>query len=225
MQDRRLLIIAGLSAAGKTVVSRELIGRSLGFTTIRSVTTRAPRGDGNDSEYFYLTEDEFYRAAESGELLEYMKYTDAMYGTPRSELERAHGEGLTPLLVLDLCGVKSFSEASDYKPCCVFLYEDLNLLEDRLYTRYIGDKPSVEGLNSFVKRKERNIDDSFKLPDMADCFYSFVRNRDSIAETADEVLRVFGDFCAGVPRDADACREAAQMLCSLARAKRPEDAE
>ena len=224
-EERRLLIIAGLSAAGKTVVSRELIERSVGFTAIRSMTTRAPRGDGNDNEYFYLTEEEFYRAIDRGELVEYMNFTDAMYGTPRAELERAHSEGLIPLLVLDLCGVKSLSHASNYSPCCVFLYEDLNLIEERLYARYLGVSPTVEGLTAFTKRKERNISDSLKLPPLADCFYAFVRNRESISETADEVLRVFGEFCSGVPRDAAACREAADMLYASAREKRPADEE
>ena len=50
--NKALLILVGPSAVGKTTVADEIISRG-GFSLIRSLTTRAPRGDGHDDEYIY----------------------------------------------------------------------------------------------------------------------------------------------------------------------------
>ena len=70
---RKILILAGPSAVGKTTVMKEILSRSDEFEFIRSATTRAPRGDGHDSEYIYLTEIEFKKRIADGEMLEYTR--------------------------------------------------------------------------------------------------------------------------------------------------------
>ena len=186
-----VLILAGFSAAGKTVVMTDIMERDGRFTSIRSVTTRLPRGDAHDAEYIYLSDEEFLKKVENNELAEHMSYAGEMYGTPKSELDRAHREGKIPLLVLDLNGVDAFAALPEYDACSVYIYENLDVIEDRLYCRFIGDNPTSEGKKRFEARKNQNISDALILGNHAKNFYVFLKNADSIRATADEVLKVF----------------------------------
>ena len=98
----RILVLAGPSAVGKTTVMKEILSHSSRFEFMRSATTRAPRSDGNDSEYVYLSKEEFKAQIVSGEMLEYTEFGGNFYGTPISELKRASALGKTPLLILDI---------------------------------------------------------------------------------------------------------------------------
>ena len=68
-----ILVIVGPSGVGKTTVANRVVERDPSFEFVRSATTRAPRGDGNDSEYIYLTREEVLGRVESGKMLEYME--------------------------------------------------------------------------------------------------------------------------------------------------------
>ena len=156
---KKLLVLAGPSAVGKTTISDEIMRQNDKFTLSRSATTRAPRGDGHDDEYVYLTRDEFLAAIESGDILEHTEYSGDLYGTPKSEILRAEREGKYALFILDLAGVASLRESEFADDTLfVYIYDTLNTLEERLYARYM-DPPTVDGLTKFAKRKEQNIAD------------------------------------------------------------------
>ena len=199
---RRVLIIAGLSGVGKTVASADILERREDFTLLRSATTRPCRDDAHRDEYIYLTEEEFTSWVERGEMAEHMTYEGYSYGTPLSELERAFSEGRTPLLVLDLAGVRSLSERGDLQVCAVYIYDSLNSVEERLYNRYLST-PTVGGLTEFMKRKERNIRDYLALPEYGGYFYSVVLNDGTIRECADRILTAYESFSLGAPRQDD----------------------
>ena len=198
---RKLLVIAGPSAVGKTTVSDEIIRQNSKITLIRSATTRAPRGDEHDSEYVYMTREKFASAIASGDILEHTEYSGELYGTPRSEIERILGEGGTPLLILDLAGVASLraSSLSD-DALFVYLYDELNTLEERLYARYMTP-PSIEGLTKFVARKEQNISDYLGFDKHADLFDVLVSNAGEVSSTAEKILVAMDDIPSESKRD------------------------
>ena len=183
-----MIVIAGPSAVGKTTISDEIIRQSANFTVLRSATTRAPRGDEHDAEYLYFSRPDFERTIAAGDMLEHTEYSGALYGTPRSELRRAELEGKLPILILDLAGVKSLRE-SEYAERAVFvyLYDELNTLEERLYARYMTP-PSISGLTKFVKRKEQNIADYLDFEKHAPLFDLILSNAKPVCETAAELL-------------------------------------
>ncbi len=177
---RCALVIAGASGAGKTTIANLLL-QSDDFELVRSATTRPVRNDQNTSEYMYLTRDEFLRRKDNGEMLEFTEYGENLYGTPKSELERIYSVGKIPLLIVDLAGVKTFIEGDfDFCPRIFYIYENLNVIERRLYERELS-VPTPEGLESFVRRKETNIKDYLELPQLCEGITSFVRNSDAFA--------------------------------------------
>lgn len=205
---------------GKTTAAHKLLSQESRFEFVRSVTTRECRGDSFDGEYIYLDSKEFDRQIACGGVLEYTEYAGALYGTPRSEIERIMREGRIPLLILDLTGVRTLSQnALDIEPCTVYIYDDINVMEKRLYKRYLGDSPTVEGLKKFTVRKEQNIEDYLEMEKNSMHFYAFVENSGEISQTVDLISRSYDSFASGEPRNAEQISLKAKELCDSAKAK------
>ena len=185
--------MAGPSAVGKTTISDEIMRQNDKFTLSRSATTRAPRGDGHDDEYVYLTRDEFLAAIESGDILEHTEYSGDLYGTPKSEILRAEREGKYALFILDLAGVASLRESEFADDTLfVYIYDTLNTLEERLYARYM-DPPTVDGLTKFAKRKEQNIADYLGFDKHAPLFDLMISNATTVSETAANIIAAMSE--------------------------------
>lgn len=190
---KKLLVLAGPSAVGKTTVSDEIMRQNDKFTLSRSATTRAPRGDGHDDEYVYLTRDEFLAAIESGDILEHTEYSGDLYGTPKSEILRAESEGKYALFILDLAGVASLRESEFADDTLfVYIYDTLNTLEERLYARYMNP-PTVDGLTRFAKRKEQNIADYLGFDKHAPLFDLMISNATTVSETAANIIAAMSE--------------------------------
>lgn len=59
-----------------------------------SVTTRKPRpGEVDGKDYFFRTKEEVEEMIAQDQLLEYARYVDNYYGTPRSYVEEKLSEG------------------------------------------------------------------------------------------------------------------------------------
>src|SRR5690625_1738145 len=81
------LVIAAPSGAGKTSLAHALIERhpeEVMFSI--SATTRPRREEESEGrDYYFVTDAEFDRMIESGELIEWATVHGNRYGTPRSE--------------------------------------------------------------------------------------------------------------------------------------------
>jgi guanylate kinase len=187
----KLLIIAGPSAVGKTTVMKRMLEISDSFEYLRSATTRAPRGDGNDSEYLYLSRDEFLARVDSHGMLEYTEYGGNLYGTPMSEIERAYSLGKTPLLILDINGVTSVKAAKlSVLPLAVYITAPLDVLDARLRERAEKDGNSEGAVSTLEKRKAQNRLDLENFDEISKVFDLVVENKD-INETAREIIGFF----------------------------------
>ena len=217
---REALVLVGASGAGKTTVAQAIIENGSKFLMVRSVTTRAPRGDSHDGEYIYKTRDEFLKMVQDSELLEYMEYGDNLYGTPKSEVDRIFSTGKIPLFILDLEGVKSLrSKDIDFKPIVVYIWSDLDEVESRLYSRDLK-VITAEKLVAVKKRTEMNVRDYLEMPKLFPLFDAFAENI-QISKTAQDVTDLFFSFSRGRAADFESNRLTAEWLFQIAKQKKP----
>lgn len=221
MRENCILIIAGPSAIGKTTVAYKMLERDSRYEFVRSVTTRPKRGDKFDAEYIYITHEEFSALVDNGGVLEHTEYAGSCYGTPRSEVTRILAENKIPLLVLDINGVESLvkNAAGDFSACGVYVYDTLDVTEQRLYDRFVGDNPTPEGLAKFVSRKEKNISDFLTLPEHSAAFFGFIHNNATVDEAVDKTIGTFVSFTEGAERDSARIDAIANELSESAKAK------
>ena len=211
-RQNSILIIAGPSGVGKTVIAEAIRAKNPAFDFIRSATTRQKRGDSHDGEYLYFTDEEFDRAIANDDILEYMEYAGAKYGTPRCEVNRAIAEGKIPLLVLDLVGVRSMAEKQGFSPCSVYVWCDNEIVTERLYNRYLGAGENEKGRANFNTRNSRNLSDFAEITDYEPYFFTFVKNDGTVEECRDRIMAIFDDFCNGAQRDDALCQAVGKMV-------------
>lgn len=105
-------MLSGPSGVGKSTVIRRLREIRPDIWLSVSVTTRRPRpGEVNGREYYFVTEDEFDRLIEAGELLEWASFVDHRHGTPRAAVEEKLATGVPVLLEIDLAGARQIRSA------------------------------------------------------------------------------------------------------------------
>ena len=195
-----ILIIAGPSAVGKTTIAWEMLKKDDRFEFVRSATTREVRGDSYSSEYIYITREEFEELIRTGGVLEYTEYAGAYYGTPRSEITRIHAAGKIPLLILDVVGVHSLMEKRDLSVCGIYVYDDIRVMQGRIFERYLGNGEDPDGRRRYESRKRQNEEDYRNLPGLIGDFYALVKNEDTPEEGAKRVASAFAQFEARVPK-------------------------
>ena len=107
-----LIIVSGYSGSGKGTLMKELLTRYPDTYALSiSATTRSPReGEVDGREYFFVSKDEFEKMIAKGELIEYAKYVENYYGTPRSYVEEQLQAGRNVILEIEIQGAMKIKE-------------------------------------------------------------------------------------------------------------------
>lgn len=117
MQQKGILvIISGFSGAGKGTLVKRLLSDYDNYALSVSMTTRKPReGERNGIEYFFVNHEEFEEKIAQEGLIEYAKYCDNYYGTPKAYVEEQMAAGKDVILEIEIQGAlqvkKKFPEA------------------------------------------------------------------------------------------------------------------
>ena len=82
-----LIVISGFSGAGKGTVAKRLV-KDYGYSLSVSATTREPReGEVDGVDYYFKSEADFKNLIDYNGFIEYARYVDNYYGTPRAFVE------------------------------------------------------------------------------------------------------------------------------------------
>lgn len=104
-ESGKLIVISGPSGAGKSTVIKRLIDANPNIVFSVSATTRAPReGEIDGVSYFFVDSARFEEMVEKGELLEYTRYVDNFYGTPREPVYNNLIQGKDVLFDIEVQG-------------------------------------------------------------------------------------------------------------------------
>lgn len=176
-----LTVISGFSGAGKgTVMHRFQEKFPDKYCLSISATTRAPRnGEVHGEHYFFVTKEAFEQMIRQEELLEYARYVDNYYGTPKDFVLSKLNSGINVLLEIEMQGGLKIKEKF---PDAVMIFvtpPDAKSLEERLRGRGTEAEAVIE------KRLGRASEEAAYMKD-----YDYLVINDKIEDCVDEIHRI-----------------------------------
>ena len=140
-----LVLLSGVSGAGKDTIKRELIKRNSNITSLPSYTDREPReGEVNGEIYNFISTQKFEELIKNGDLYEYDVHHNHYYGTSKHLLNERLKSGKIIVKDIDVNGTENLVKllGKDTRVVTIFLRVPKEELKRRLENRI--DKPSPQ---------------------------------------------------------------------------------
>lgn len=139
-----LIVLSGFSGAGKGTVVKELV-KKYGYKISISATTRSPReGEQDGREYFFKREEEFQMMIKENGFIEWAKYVENYYGTPRAFVEKELEKGSNVILEIEVQGAMKIKEQYPEALLLFVSTPDAKTLKQRLIGRGTEDIETVQ---------------------------------------------------------------------------------
>lgn len=178
-----LVILSGVSGAGKDTVKKEIINRMENVVSIPSITSRPIRpGDVPGETYIFVSDEEFKKMIDENGLYEFDIHHNHYYGVPRKLLDEKVNNGKIVIKDVDVNGTEHLVEIlrKNMKVITIFLKVPREELRRRLEERI--DKPSDEEIELRLGRfdyEESKMDN-----------YDYVINNTNQEETVKKVMEI-----------------------------------
>ena len=177
MSKGKLLVLSGPSGVGKGTVVAELqkIRDDVCFSV--SATTRAPRpGEEDGVSYFFVTKETFEQMIEQNELLEYAKFVDNYYGTPRAYVEQKLEEGMNVVLDIEVQGARNITREYPDAVSVYMIPPTYQELERRLRGRGTENEKQIQGRLKMAIQEAKAAD-----------FYRYIIVNNNLNEAVNEL--------------------------------------
>ncbi|MEY3539738.1 MAG: hypothetical protein RL188_1155 [Bacteroidota bacterium] len=138
VMQKKVIILTAPSGAGKTSITRFLLGHYPELAFSVSATTRAPRGAEQDGvDYHFISPEAFKAHIAQDDFLEHeMVYEGLYYGTLKTELDRIWAQGKTPVLDIDVKGAIAIQAKLGKQALSIFILPpSIDVLKERLESR------------------------------------------------------------------------------------------
>lgn len=175
-----LTVVSGFSGAGKGTIMKRLMEKYDNYALSVSATTRAPRpGEEEGREYFFRTVEEFEKMIAKEQLIEYAKYVDNYYGTPRAYVEEQLEAGKDVILEIEIQGALKVKEKFPETLLLFVTPPSARELMDRLVKR------GTESMEVILSRMERAREEAKGMDR-----YDYLVINDVLEDCVDEVHRI-----------------------------------
>jgi len=145
MSKGKLIVISAPSGSGKTTIAKAVMAKYPTIEFSISATTRAMRqGESEGVDYFFLKREEFETRIQRGMLVEWEEIYGNLYGTLKSEVDRALSQGRVMLFDIDVKGGLSIKR---HYPEALLIFirpPSFEILKDRLTKRNTEDPAALE---------------------------------------------------------------------------------
>lgn len=129
-------MLSGFSGVGKGTLVEALMKKHDGYALSVSATTRQPReGETEGVAYFFRTVEEFQQMIEENAFIEYARYVDNYYGTPRAYVEEMLNQGKDVILEIEIQGAQKVKEQYPDATMLFVTTPDAETLKQRLTGR------------------------------------------------------------------------------------------
>lgn len=183
MKDKGLLlVISGFSGAGKGTVVKRLLEQHNDYALSISATTRLPReGEQDGREYFFKSKEEFEKMIEASELIEYARYVDNYYGTPKAYVEEQLKEGKNVILEIEIQGALNIKSMFPDAVLLFIMPPSAKELERRLVGRGTEDEATIRARLSRASEEAQGVEN-----------YNYIVINDDVdtcVETIDSIVK------------------------------------
>jgi guanylate kinase len=189
-----LIILSGLSGAGKDTILEGLRKSALPIYVSVSATTRGPRpGEKEGYDYYFVSKEKFQEMIDANQLLEWAKVYGNFYGRPKEPIRQALKEGKDVIVRIDVQGAATYKKLLPQAVMVFVCAVSLQELEKRLKKR---KTESSEELELRLKTAEKEMDHL----DMFD--YVIVNRENEIEKTVADVQAIISaEKCRVVQRE------------------------
>ena len=203
-----LIVLSGFSGSGKGTIMKELMKKySDQYALSISATTRQPRpGETDGVEYFFKTKEQFEEMIAQDKLIEYARYVENYYGTPKSYVEEQLASGKDVILEIEIQGALKVKEKF---PDTVLLFvtpPSAEALKERLTGR------GTETAEVIASRLSRAVEEAEGIEE-----YDYLVVNDVLEDCVEEVHTIIQNEHARVPRNIDTINNMRKELKSFSK--------
>ena len=131
-----LIVVSGFSGAGKGTLMKKLMQDYDNYALSISATTRQPRvGEEDGREYFFRTKEEFEKMIARDELIEYARYVENYYGTPKQYVMEQLEAGKDVILEIEIQGARKIKKKFPEAVLVFVTAPSMEVLRERLVGR------------------------------------------------------------------------------------------
>ena len=178
-----LVLLSGVSGAGKDTIKKELMKRMENVVSLPSFTDRTQRiGEEPGLVYNFVTTQEFERMIKDKELYEYDIHHDHYYGTSKKYMNDKIKSGKIIVKDMDVNGTENLINLlkDDTKVITIFLRVPKEELRKRLESR--EDQPSPKEITLRLNR--------FDYEESKICNYDYVLKNNDLEKTVNIIMTI-----------------------------------
>ena len=178
-----LVLLSGVSGAGKDTIKQELLKRMNNITTMPSYTDRSPRpGEQDGVVYNFVTTEEFEKKIKENEFYEYSVHHEHYYGTSKKILNDNIKKGKIIVKDIEVNGTENLIKLlkDDIKIVTIFLRVPKEELRRRLENRI--EKASLKEIELRLNR--------FDYEESKIGMYDYVIKNDDLEKTVQIIMTI-----------------------------------
>lgn len=176
-----LVILSGVSGAGKDTIKKELLKRMDNLVTLPSFTSRTMRPNEEEGvQYCFISKEEFEEKIRKGDFYEYDLHHGNYYGTSKELMGNLIKQGKIIVKDIEVNGTENLLKIlkNDTKIVTIFLKVEKEELKRRLIER--GDK--IEDIEVRLNRLEYE-ESKLKI-------YDYVIKNDDFEKTVQIIMKI-----------------------------------
>ena len=189
-----LVLLSGVSGAGKDTIKKELIKRMDNIITMPSYTDRKPRpGEEDGKVYNFITTEDFENKIRENEFYEYSVHHEHYYGTSKKILDSKIKEGKIIVKDIEVNGTKHLLKLlkNEVKIVTIFLRVPKAELKRRLKHRV--EKASLKEIELRLNR--------FDYEESKIGMYDYVIKNDDLEKTVQIIMTIINNEYANLKKE------------------------
>lgn len=144
-KEGMLVLFSGPSGVGKDTVLEVVLAKDTSLQKSISLTTRGIRENEIDGkDYYFISVEDFEKMIENGEVLEFARYGQNLYGTPKAPVDKWLDEGKTVILKIEVQGAQNIKKMYPDSVGIFVLPPSMDELENRLRSRGTENEDDIQ---------------------------------------------------------------------------------